>query len=43
VLTLHIPQPEVRKPRKIQIASGGQAVIESTEPSEQKQLAGTAA
>lgn len=43
VLTLHIPQPEARKPRKIQITAGGPAAIEGADSSEQKELAGAAA
>lgn len=43
VLTLHIPQPEARKPRKIEITAGDWARIEGTEFSEQKELAGAAA
>jgi|SRR5579875_115255 len=43
VLTLHIPQPEARKPRRIQITTGtAQPVIES-QASEQPELAGAAA
>lgn len=46
VLTIHIPQPEARKPRKIQITNASrQSVIEgtATESSEHKELAGAAA
>lgn len=43
VLTLHIPQPEARKPRRIQITTGtGQPAIES-QTSEQPELAGATA
>jgi HSP20 family protein len=42
VLTLHIPKPEARKPRKIQIAPGRQADIEGT-ATEQRELAGATA
>jgi HSP20 family protein len=42
VLTLHIPKPEARKPRKIQIAPGRQADIEGT-ATEQRELAGVTA
>jgi HSP20 family protein len=43
VLTLNIPQPETRKPRRIQI-TGGQKTIEGTaETSGQRELAGAAA
>ncbi|HLH67283.1 MAG TPA: HSP20 family small heat-shock protein [Solirubrobacteraceae bacterium] len=43
VLTLHIPQPEARKPRRIEISAGaGRPEIESS-ASEQPELAGAAA
>lgn len=42
VLTLHIPQPEARKPRRIQITTGNTPAIES-QASEQSELAGAAA
>lgn len=44
VLTLHIPQPEARKPRTIQIMGGSRPVIESegTEAGEEKELSGVA-
>jgi len=42
VLSIHIPQPESRKPRRIAIsAAGGQPVIEQA--AEQKELAGATA
>ena len=47
VLTLHIPMPEARKPKRIEIATGdAQPALEQTpseEPSEERELAGTAA
>ena len=43
VLTLHIPKTEARKPRRIEIMTGGrQSTIEGT-ASEQRELAGSAA
>jgi HSP20 family protein len=44
VLTLRIPKPEARKPRRIEIAvgAGGQATIEGS-ASEQRELAGATA
>lgn len=43
VLTLHIPQPEARKPRRIQITTGGAQPVIEAQASEQPELAGAAA
>lgn len=43
VLTLHIPQPEARKPRKIEITTGGARPALEAEAGEQRELAGAAA
>lgn len=41
VLTLHLPKPEARKPRRIEIASASPPTIEGTESSDQRELAGS--
>jgi HSP20 family protein len=43
VLTLHIPQPEARKPRRIQIGTGAAQPAIEGQTSEQPALAGAAA
>jgi HSP20 family protein len=43
VLTLHIPQPEARKPRQIQITTGAEHPAIQGAESQQPQLAGAAA
>lgn len=43
VLTLHIPQPEARKPRQIQITRGADQAALQSGNAEQAQLAGAAA
>lgn len=43
VLTLHIPQPEVRKPRRIQITKGTEQPAIESQASEQPELAGAPA
>lgn len=40
VLTLHIPKPESRKPRRIEIKSGGQPQTIEGSASDQRELAG---
>jgi HSP20 family protein len=42
VLTVHIPKPEARKPRRIQIGTGAPATVEAT-ASEQRELSGATA
>jgi hypothetical protein len=43
VLTLHIPQPEARKPRRIQIGTGAAQTAVESQTNEQPALAAAAA
>ncbi len=43
VLTLHIPKPEARKPRRIEIATGQKAATIEGTATEQRELAGSSA
>ena len=43
VLTLHIPKPEVRRPRRIEITTGRQAQALDQSAGEQRELAGSTA
>jgi len=43
VLTVHVPKPEARKPRRIAIANGSTQTIEGAEAQDQRELAGSTA